>query len=552
MKRFLFAGASVVLIAAMSASAQRSNVTPPQKPVAMVSADKPNQRQREARRADAIEGRVVGDDGQPLIKIQVYASAIGRLGGFSRTAGADDEGKFQVEDLAPRAYSVSARVPGYVVSSESAGPRYYRSGDFVNITMMKGSVITGTVTDSSGKPVVAMYVNVIRVRDTEGRPVRNPAPSIARQTDDRGVYRLYGLLPGSYLVVAGAPGSSAPRITEWYAEEAPTYFPSATRDTAAEVIVDKGQEATGIDIRYLGELGHAISGRDFTSGEGSLSPPVRVRVRGTDLTGIEVKLAPLGSIAGRVSYEPQPGASRNTDCKDERAALLEEMIVIARLDEKRERKDQARQPPGFTISAINDRGEFALQQLHVERYHIEAQLPSKNWYIRAITSPSSARGNRTVDAARNGIALKSGERVEGLSINIAEGAASLTGQVVHSVEGSRLPDRLRVHLVPADKDRTDDTLRFAEVAVKTDGSFAMVHLAPGRYRMVVRQASDEEASGTFQRPMAWDAEGRETLRRMAEASDAIIELQSCRQMSHHRLVYTPGPSTDGRSSKKKR
>ena len=73
------------------------------------------------------------------------------------------------------------------------------------------------------------------------------------------MYRFYGLLPGGYLISAARPriGFIAPSP---YDNDAPTYFPSSTRDTAAEVIVRDGEEMTA-DIQYRAEPGHAISGK---------------------------------------------------------------------------------------------------------------------------------------------------------------------------------------------------------------------------------------------------------------------------------------------------
>ena len=45
-----------------------------------------------------------------------------------------------------------------------------------------------------------------------------------------------------------------------YGTDRPTYAPSSTRDTAAEIIVRAGEETTNVDIRYRGEHGHFISG----------------------------------------------------------------------------------------------------------------------------------------------------------------------------------------------------------------------------------------------------------------------------------------------------
>src|SRR6185503_21012980 len=76
--------------------------------------------------------------------------------------------------------------------------------------------------------------------------------------DDRGVYRIYGLPAGTYIVSAG--GRSAAFNFGAYDSEAPTYAPSSTRDTAAEIDVKAGQETSGVDIRYRAEPGHSISG----------------------------------------------------------------------------------------------------------------------------------------------------------------------------------------------------------------------------------------------------------------------------------------------------
>src|SRR6185503_15998507 len=71
-----------------------------------------------------------------------------------------------------------------------------------------------------------------------------------------------GLDPGSYLVSAGGRGmmNLSAFLVEGYDNDAPTFYPSATRDTAVEVKLPGGAEASGIDIRYREGRGHAISG----------------------------------------------------------------------------------------------------------------------------------------------------------------------------------------------------------------------------------------------------------------------------------------------------
>ena len=125
-----------------------------------------------------------------------------------------------------------------------AAPTFYRPGDSVTVTLIKGGVIAGTITDSDGRPVVNATVRAFRVRDVEGKPVSNAVQTRERFTDDRGYYRLYGLRPGAYVVSVGGRGqiSGFPYLNQ-YEKDAPTYAPSSTRDTAAEIMVRPGRKA---------------------------------------------------------------------------------------------------------------------------------------------------------------------------------------------------------------------------------------------------------------------------------------------------------------------
>src|SRR5207253_831572 len=81
-----------------------------------------------------------------------------------------------------------------------------------------------------------------------------------RLTDDRGIYRFYGLAPGIYLVCAGGGLSRYYSGFNKYEEEVSTFYPSSPRRMAEEIRVGAGQEAAGIDIVYRGENGHVVSG----------------------------------------------------------------------------------------------------------------------------------------------------------------------------------------------------------------------------------------------------------------------------------------------------
>lgn len=536
----------------------------------------------------SITGRVLGDDGQPLAGVSVSVSSVSGSRRVRRAVSTDSEGNFKVNDLPAMAYDVAVTAPGFV-NPQGGRPdagsfnstHRYRLGDNVTITMIKGGVITGKVLDGAGQPLVGSPVRAIRVRDGEGRLVyENPGAPRPGMSDDRGVYRLYGLQPGSYIVCAGGAGeilSSSIGL-----REVPTYYPSATRDTAQEVSVSASLEVRDIDIRHRGESGYAVSGRvvgasgagatlapnvvielfqsetgtlvastnvDTRLGDGfgvygvpggeyeiiarqgvgdfdgrneansSASTPRRVTVRGGDVSGVELRLVALGSITGRVTLEKLNKA----DCQITRRGLLEELLLMP------QREDQGKRLGAFAYfsraATPDDKGEFVIRDLEAGRYHFNLQLPSDHWYVKAMSLAAAAPSRTAASSlAASGITLKSGEKLTGFALTIAEGAAGVSGRV----EGKKLPARLRVHLAPAETEAVSDALRYAEVVTR-DGSFSLNHLAPGKYWLLARAVPDDESDEQPAKPVAWDADARTKLQREAKAANQVIELTPCQR-----------------------
>jgi hypothetical protein len=561
----------------------------------------------------AITGRVVADDGRPLSDAVIFLNrAFARLYGPPLTATTDSDGRFRVSGLDSGLFMVSAQLPGFTtpdVTPEPGETNYYRPGDTVNLTLIKGGVITGTVRDSNNDPVVAVAVRALRVRDGLGRAEAGRSNSLftERLTDDRGVYRIYGLPPGIYVITAGSSQRLFGTFNA-YESDAPTYFPSSTRDTAAEVPLRGGEEATGIDIRYRGERGHTISGtvsgfietsirsgvsitlRHRSSGafegtsfvvpgakpgfalngvsdgeyevmaqqfagtsDGAASLPRRVTVKGADLTGIDLALLPLASISGRIQLEAPP----KEKCGEARAqATLVETLISARRDEKNKTGDTPG-PLFFSTggSLATEQGEFAIRNLMPGSYRLTLRLPSDDWYVRSIALPNPAATPQPATQAKTGqpktapaaaasassvVTLKPGERVGKVAVQIAQDAASISGRVLpatEGAEGSQLPANLKVYLVPMERERVDDVLRYGEAALDNSGSFAFTNLAPGRYWVLARPAPEADGQERAPRPLAWDADTRAKLRREAEAARTTLELQPCQRTSDYVLRY---------------
>jgi protocatechuate 3,4-dioxygenase beta subunit len=173
-----------------------------------------------------IVGRVVdGTSHRPIPgAIVTLAGAAGAPTGQPQTqprAMTNANGQFVFRKLAKGTYRLTAIRVGY--TGGASGQRRpggsslplqlddgQRAGDVV-IAMWKYAAITGTVVDEAGEPLIGVTVRAYQRRVVAGRPhVRQAA---AATTDDRGVYRLGTLVPGTYLVAFVWHEASVPTAT---------------------------------------------------------------------------------------------------------------------------------------------------------------------------------------------------------------------------------------------------------------------------------------------------------------------------------------------------
>lgn len=560
-----------------------------------------------------LAGRVVGESGEPLPDVAITLTARGtviRFGPSPYTAVTDEGGNFRVEGLAPGLYEVFAQLTGFVnetdmVTGRSLGP--YRPGDNITVRLVKGGVVTGTVTDSLGQPIAALNVRAMRVRDLDG----NLSPNFfgfsnEDRTDDRGVYRIYGMRPGLYVLYAGGH-TGVPIPFGGGTGEVATFYPSGTRDTAAEVSVRSGQEVSGIDLRlrddparrvtgtvesptgFFGDFGVSVSltyastampagltslnstnagERSFSfesiaDGEYDLqatvnaregvtlaSVPQRVSVRGTDVTGLRLTLAPLASASGTVRFEPivEAGRPAPETCKAVRTTQLPQETLITAAPAVPPRQNAGRIYSRLSVTppvTPDTAGAFTVRALEAGRYRLSARLFDEALYVRSIQTPAAtpqrtpATAATTANVSRDVFDVKAGQQLSGLTVRVAEGAASFAGSVIAAEPATGPPppfSQLRVHLVPQERERTEDTLRYYETPVANDGTFAFKNLAPGRYFIIARPFLVESGESA-PRPAALDTGTRALLRREAESANTTVELQPCRRTNDYVLRF---------------
>jgi len=128
--------------------------------------------------------------------------------------------------------------------------------------------------------------------------------------------------------------------------------------------------------------------------------------------------------------------------------------------------------------------------------------------------------------------------VTGLTITLAEGAASLRGKL-DVPGGTKLSADLDLYLVPAEKEKADDVLRYFVGELVEDGMFSADNLPPGCYWLLVQRRSEPERPTTLklQRPDA--SESRIKLRRAAEVTKTEVELKPCQNLSDYKLQFQP-------------
>ncbi|MEQ1761110.1 MAG: carboxypeptidase-like regulatory domain-containing protein [Vicinamibacterales bacterium] len=236
-----------------------------------------------------IRGRVLtAESGTPVRRAQVRAtSAEARAG---RLATTDAQGRFELKDLPAGRWILTASKAGLVTLQygqrrplESGKAIEIRDGETLeraDISLPRGSAITGHVYDEFGDAVAGARIQVLRFQMQQG--VRRLVPAGGGdQTDDTGAFRVFGLAPGEYFVSAtlrSGPGADGADGTTY----APTYYPgTGSLAEAQRVALSVSQEQGNVNFALLPVRTVRVSG-------------VALNSAGENLSGAAVTLSPSG------------------------------------------------------------------------------------------------------------------------------------------------------------------------------------------------------------------------------------------------------------------
>ena len=216
-----------------------------------------------------VRGRVLAaDTGRPLRRVRITLSAP-ELGAENRVASTGLDGKFEIKDLPAGRYTIRVQRGGYLTLQygqrrplEPGKPLQLADKQVVenvDFTLPRMGTIAGRITDELGDPISGVSVLALRSMWFEGG--RRLAPAVSTVfTDDEGEFRLQGLNPGTYLVMAVSNET-------WTATDgavlgyAPSYYPGTTNALEARpVSVDVGQRLTNVELALVPGRTARISG----------------------------------------------------------------------------------------------------------------------------------------------------------------------------------------------------------------------------------------------------------------------------------------------------
>ena len=448
----------------------------------------------------------------------------------------DDEGNYRLAGLATGRFTITPMARAFVVA---ANDTFKQPGQTVNVAenesimkidfaLVRGGVITGRITDLEGHPIIAERVSVLAKGDSGENRLVSFLPGRKNQTDDRGVYRIYGLGPGSYRVSAGqaaAGGGGVNIVGMGGSQYAKTFYPGVTEESKATVIeIGEGTEVTSIDITlgrsdrgfsvsgqvvdaesrkpvasaYIGYssvnaanqqlVGMSFSGIQtdangkfrlegiqpghyaaFMMGIGpensSYSDPAPFDISDADVTGIEIKVRRGATIEGVAVIE------NNAD--PAAAALLQSVSLIAYTS-----GEKSTSGPSYSRGSITADGNFRFAGLAPGKVRISMMVfaaPKKG--VQLVRTELEG-----VDQPE-GIEVTAGAHITGVRLVFAYGTGKIRGEV--KFEGGTLPEgttfALSLHAVAGDAGNSSHSIE-----VDTRGHFLVEDVPPGTYELTLK------------------------------------------------------------------
>ena len=460
----------------------------------------------------------------------------------------DADGFYRITNVPPGNYEAVLYVPAFVPASGDMRSKHILVGDDdnvegINFALVRGGVITGRVTDADGRPLIQHQVSIFRensFNQAAQQPQRQIFPATTAQTDDRGIYRVYGLPAGRYKVASGRSDDTFVSGANIVGRSAyrQVFHPDVSEADKAKVIeVSEGSEATDIDIT----LGRALptfaaSGRIIEGDKGLGVPNLRFgvqRINGmrvefvntVTVSNIQGDFIIEGLIPGKYAINLLPVQNQSNEMRAEalnfeivdqdisgvvvklvKGASVSGVVVIESEDKTALAKLSELQVRGFisapgggmvvssASSLVGPDGSFRLAGL---------SGGNLNFNIGTLNLPllpkglSLARLERDGVVSARGIEIKDGEQVTGVRVVLAYGSAVIRGVV--TLESGPLPPGTRASVQLLKPGEPGQTLNLRPPVVDERGRFLIEGLPGGTYELVTFVAPPKSSNQMVKR-----------------------------------------------------
>ena len=377
------------------------------------------------------------------------------------TAKTDSEGRFSFDNVPAGVRNISALLDGYFGVDQNGGyPANARAQVTVvsaktaevKLEMVQGGVISGHVYNADGSPVSDALVQTMRLSYQEGQQVLQG--NLSKTTDDRGEYRIYRLVPGSYYVAVNPKQPSGPRGAAATILPVKTFYPDVTDPSRAiATTVHGGEEISGVNMTVRTEVGATLSGQVVTS------------------------LPASGQIVG-----PR-GQTRDF-------TVMNSTLTLSPHD-RRTSSTAFSSTMNVSMLAPNS-GKFEIRNVPPGTYDLIASLPDASGWGN---QQPAGLATQPVGYGRTMVEVSGGRDVQGISVNVHAGV-DIKGRI--SVNGgNQNVQNVRVRLQPDDS--ASSLAVYNQVSqyqpyVDENGNFRIPAVPEGRYRVEISYADGPVAN----------------------------------------------------------
>jgi protocatechuate 3,4-dioxygenase beta subunit len=420
---------------------------------------------------------VAADTSQPLPGVRVSLS--GSAPPLARSATTDAQGRFAFDTLPAGAFTLRASRGGYVDSiwgqrqpgsGRPGTPIQLREGQQIkdlSLPLAKGGVITGRVVDEFGYAAASTPIRVYRAVFRNGERALQQAGT--GTTDDRGIYRLFGLVPGEYVVVAAPRVGSATYAVELVRRQAELTAMLARRSAqvAEELAVERARAIRAAAVDPGPSEGYAPV---YYPGTPVASMATRVALEVSEEKGgvdFGLQVVPLAHLGGTVSgVSPLPPTL---------TVYLTEQGPLTGL--------------GTKTARVGSDGRFAFTGVPPGQYQFTVRTALRAAVAVAASAPGQERPRIEPTPSQWMWAQMDlsvgGQSLPDLALTLAPGM-SISGTV--AFEGSAPPpefSRVRLSFLPIGSSPSAAEMELASAGARVDGQgrFTAVGLMPGRFRV---------------------------------------------------------------------